>query len=127
MLKYAEINILDIKVEHLDNTIEHIRWLSHSWTSIFLRVCMYLCIEWLMAGLREIFFLFKRTIPFPVEIIHPMLILLNYGLKLLKRRWYTYTFHVNSLTHVHALSSVTFYSTPYYFLCNTYCYLLWVN
>ena len=30
MLKYAEINILDITVEHLDNTIEHIRWLSHS-------------------------------------------------------------------------------------------------
>ena len=31
------------------------------------------------------FFLFKRTIPLPVEIIRPMLILLNYGLKLLKR------------------------------------------
>ena len=30
MLKYPEINILDIIVEHLDNTIEHIRWLSHS-------------------------------------------------------------------------------------------------
>ena len=30
MLKYAEINILDITVEHLDKTIEHIRWLSHS-------------------------------------------------------------------------------------------------
>ena len=30
MLKYAEINIVDITVEHLDNTIEHIRWLSHS-------------------------------------------------------------------------------------------------
>ena len=37
MLKYAEINILDITGEDLDNTIEHIRWLSHSWTSIFLR------------------------------------------------------------------------------------------
>ena len=37
MLKYAEINISDITVEHLDNKIEHIRWLSHSWTSIFLR------------------------------------------------------------------------------------------
>ena len=36
MLKYTEINILDIIVEHLDITIEHIRWLSHSWTSIFL-------------------------------------------------------------------------------------------
>ena len=44
MLKYAEINILnitaehlditienlDITVEHLDTTIEHIRWLSHT-------------------------------------------------------------------------------------------------
>ena len=30
MLKYDRINILDITVEHLDNTIEHIRWLSHS-------------------------------------------------------------------------------------------------
>ena len=38
MLKYVEINTLDITVEHLDNTIEHIRWLSHSLTSIFLRV-----------------------------------------------------------------------------------------
>ena len=56
-----------------------------------------------------------------------MLILLNYGLKLLKRRWYTYTFHVNPLTHLDALSSKTFYSTNYYFLCNTYCYSLWVN
>ena len=28
-----------------------------------------------------------------------MLILLNYGVKLLKRRWYTYIFHVNPLTH----------------------------
>ena len=38
MLKYAEINILDITVEHLDITIEDIRWLLHSWKSIFLRV-----------------------------------------------------------------------------------------
>ena len=30
MLKYKEINILDITVEHKDITIEHIRWLSHS-------------------------------------------------------------------------------------------------
>ena len=30
MLKYAEINILDITAEDLDITIEHIRWLSHS-------------------------------------------------------------------------------------------------
>ena len=30
MLKYAEINILNITVKHLDTTIEHIRWLSHS-------------------------------------------------------------------------------------------------
>ena len=29
MLKYAEINILDITGERLDITIEHIRWLSH--------------------------------------------------------------------------------------------------
>ena len=44
MLKYAEINILYITVEHLDLdldiTIEHIRWLSHSWISIFLRVIL---------------------------------------------------------------------------------------
>ena len=38
-----------------------------------------------------------------------------------------YTFHVNPLAHVDALSSITFYSTPYYFLCNAYYYLLWVN
>ena len=38
MLKYAEINILNITVEHLDITIEHIWWLSYSWTSIFLRM-----------------------------------------------------------------------------------------
>ena len=30
MLKYAEINILDITVQHLDITIEHRRWLSHT-------------------------------------------------------------------------------------------------
>ena len=30
MLKYASSNILDITVEHLDITFEHIRWLSHS-------------------------------------------------------------------------------------------------
>ena len=30
MLKFAEINILDITIEHLDITIGHIRWLSHS-------------------------------------------------------------------------------------------------
>ena len=30
MLKYADINFLDVTVEHLDNTIEHIRWLSHT-------------------------------------------------------------------------------------------------
>ena len=29
MAIYAEINILDITVENLDITIEHIRWLSH--------------------------------------------------------------------------------------------------
>ena len=37
MLKYAEINILDITVKHLDSTIVHIRRLFHIWTSIFLR------------------------------------------------------------------------------------------
>ena len=39
----------------------------------------------------------------------------------LKRRWYTYTFHVNPLTHVDALSSITFHSTPCYSLCSAYC------
>ena len=47
----------------------------------------------------------------PVEIIQPMLILLNYRSKHLKRRWYIYTFQVNPLTHCDALSSKTFYST----------------
>ena len=62
----------------------------------------------------------------PVEIIQPMLILLNYRSKHLKRRWYIYTFQVNPLTHCDALSSTTFYST-YYFLCNVYWYSLWLN
>ena len=51
MLKYAEINILDITVEHLEFTIEHLRWLPHSWTSIFLRVSTYLE--------RQIFFIIR--------------------------------------------------------------------
>ena len=67
------------------------------------------------------------TISLPVEIIQPMLIVLNYRSKHVKRRWYIYKFQVNPLTHCYALSSKTFYSTPYYFLSNTYWYSLWVN
>ena len=52
----------------------------------------------------RIFILFKRTKSLPVEVINRMLILLNYRLKHLKRRWYTYTFYVNALTHVNTLS-----------------------
>ena len=80
-----------------------------------------------MAGSGSEFFLSKRTIPLPVEVIRAILILLKYRLKLVERWWYTYTFHVNPLTHVDALSSIKFYSTSYYSLCNAYCYLLWVN
>ena len=54
--------------------------------------------------------------------------LVSFTLKTLNNRkivLYTYTFHVNPLTHVGALSSITFYSTPYYSLCNAYCYSLY--
>ena len=57
MLEYAEINILDITVEHLDNTIEHMKWLSHSWTSIFLRAYT----AWNFTQIfKRIFFLWVR-------------------------------------------------------------------
>ena len=47
-----------------------------------------LCMYRMTIGRLEvrIFFLFERTIPLPVQIIRPMLILPNYGLKHLKRR-----------------------------------------
>ena len=105
-------------------------WLATTeWCECICMLFMYVCM-YRMTNQRlevRIFFSFKRPIPLSFEIIRPMLILLNYGLKLLKRRWYTHTFHVNPLTHVDALSSITFYSSPYYFLCDAYCYSLWLN
>ena len=90
-------------------------------------VCIYVCMFQTTIDRLEVrISLFKRTIPLPVKMIHLMLILLNYYLKHLKRRRYAYAFHVNPLTHVDALSSITFNSTPYYSLCNAYFYSLWV-
>ena len=48
--------------------------------------------------------------------IRPILILLNCSLKLLKPRLYTNIIHVNPLTNVDVLSSMTLYSTAYYLL-----------
>ena len=43
------------------------------------------------------------TISLPVEIIQPMLILLNYRSKHLQRQCYIYTFQINPLTHCDAV------------------------
>ena len=87
-------------------------------------VCMYRMTN---CKLEVRIFLFKRTIQLLVEITRPMLISLNYRLKLLKRQWYTYTSHVNPLTYRNALPSIAFYRTPHYFLCNVYYHSRWVN
>ena len=71
----------------------------------------YICMYRMTNGRLEvrIFIYLKEPYHCQVGVIRLMLILLNYGLKHLKRRCYTYTFHVNPLTHVDALSSTTFY------------------
>ena len=102
----------------------------HSYRRKGARIIMFAINKWWRYCRYRCYFLTVvtiATISLPVERIQPMLILLNYRSKHLKRRWYIYTFQVNPLTHCDALSSTTFYSTPYYFLCNAYWYSLWVN
>ena len=76
--------MFNIACQYLDIMDEYLLLYIYFSISIFLRVCMYRMTN----GTFEVrtFFLFKRTIPLTVEIILPMFILLNYGLKPLRCR-----------------------------------------